>query len=1286
MVDQTETEIPAPEAKARGRVSHVLESATRLAHFTSPGLRSLELLAWAAFFAFATAFLAMRYWLLPNVERYREDIVAAVSQEIGLKVTIGGIEADWRGMLPQLLLADVRVYDRDGHEALVLPVVENVVSWSSLLYGELRLHSLAVDGPKLTLRRDPQGAIYIAGIKLAEMQGEDKLADWILGQREIEIRNAEIDWVDEQRGAPPLALSQLQLRLRNDDYEHSFGLSARPPAELGAVLEVRAALAGRSVNELKSWNGQVFAELGYTDLAGWRAWVDYPMDVRKGQGAVRLWATLVQGKLRRATADLALTGVVARLASDLPVLELATLRGRLQGRETERGYEFGARKLALASGRGPEMQATSFQLNWDRKSGDPPPPGVVSANLIELGPLAHLAEFVPFPAELRKLVVDLAPQGNLLDVKFDWAGELPEAATFSVKTRFAGLEMKAWRAIPGFAGLSGSVEASDAKGVLHLASQKAVLDLPKVFPEPRIAFDALNGEIHWERQPAATVAVRIRNLSYANEDLAGTAYGDYRYTGQGPGVLDLSAQLARANSRRVAKYLPLATIMGPATREWVATSIQGGQSTDIRVRLKGDLRDFPFGDASKGQFQVAARVTGGVLEYANGWPRIEGIDGDLLFEREKMEIVGRSGSIFGAKIFSVRVTIPSLAADRPVLLVNGQAEGPTAEFLKYIQQSPVRRMIDGFTDAMSASGSGRLQLRLDLPLDDLAKSRIAGDYQFQNNTAVVEPRLPPIERVSGRVSFTESALTVHEARGHLFGGPVSIAGGSSPETGVAIVARGEATVPGMRALFDHPWRERLAGAAPYTATVSIKGGRTQIAFESPLRGVSSELPPPLEKSAADTLPLRVDLFPAEGRDRISVTLGKIVAAEFLRVKQGSEMQVQRTAVALNPAAGEALRVPERPGVAVYGALPALDLDRWLPLFSGDRGAGTTNFDLRAGTFDILGKRLSNVVLRGGADASGWSATVNASELGGDLTYRAEGSGRLIARLAHFRIPDDSPGTKPAEGTRELPSVDLVAENFTHRNKRYGRVEIGALHDGPNWRIEKLVIVNPEASISGNGAWQTGRGSRTSLTLRLESSDLGKFLERVGYPDRIQGGSAKLEGKVAWNGDPLSVDYSSLSGELALHAEKGQFPQIESGVGRLFSLISLNVVDATAKGFSFDSVSSSFQIAQGVMSMKDLKIRGSAAEVTMSGDIDLEKETQNLRVKVVPSVRRGVTTLATMVNPAVAIGVWAAQNVLKDPIGQILSYEYSVSGSWDEPRVEQIGAVPRPPGDGAARTP
>jgi hypothetical protein len=357
--------------------------------------------------------------------------------------------------------------------------------------------------------------------------------------------------------------------------------------------------------------------------------------------------------------------------------------------------------------------------------------------------------------------------------------------------------------------------------------------------------------------------------------------------------------------------------MGDTTREWLKQSIKAGSSTDARLRLKGDLKDFPVHRSVEGQFQVVARVTGGELEYASGWPGIAQIDADLLFERNRMEITGRSGTILGTKIQNVKVAIADLWD--PLLTVNGNAEGPTAEFFKFIQQSPVRKMIDGVTDPMSATGNGKLALKLDLPLRDLPKSKVAGEYQFSGNTTVVDLRLPAIEKASGRVSFTENGFTVHEARGQLFGGPIAVSGGTGEGGGIAITARGDATVAGIGAVFDHPWRARLSGGAPYTASVAIKGGRTQITFESPLRGVASDLPPPLAKAAATEAPLRIDIFPAGDRDRISVSIAKVVTAEFLRVRQGNEMQTQRTGVSLTPdfrRGGSCSRAPGNHGLRV----------------------------------------------------------------------------------------------------------------------------------------------------------------------------------------------------------------------------------------------------------------------------------------------------------------------------------------------------------------------------------
>src|SRR5688572_22869414 len=128
--------------------------------------RAIEFAAWALFFLFAAVVLALRFWLLPDIERYREDIVAAVSQAIGLPVRVGAIEAGWLGLRPQVTLSDVRISDAQGREALVLPSVENVLAWRSLLRGELRLHRVAIDKPRLGITRDRAGDIYVAGLKV----------------------------------------------------------------------------------------------------------------------------------------------------------------------------------------------------------------------------------------------------------------------------------------------------------------------------------------------------------------------------------------------------------------------------------------------------------------------------------------------------------------------------------------------------------------------------------------------------------------------------------------------------------------------------------------------------------------------------------------------------------------------------------------------------------------------------------------------------------------------------------------------------------------------------------------------------------------------------------------------------------------------------------------------------------------------------------------------------------------------------------------------------------------
>lgn len=1237
--------------------------------------RALELLAWGAFFLFAALVLALRFWLLPDIERYREHIVGAMSRSLGLPVRVGALEAGWLGLRPQIALTDVRILDAQGREALVLPSIENVVAWRSLLRGELRLHSIVIQGPRLTVRRDNAGELYIAGLHIRRGGGGAGFGAWIAAQEEIAIQGAEIEWRDELRGAPPLVFSALDLRLVNSGGSHALGFTARTPAELGSTIEARA-----SLQDLQSANGRIFVQLGNTDLAAWRPWVDYPFNVREGRGALRVWATLESGSLKDATADVALAGVRANLSDELAPLALASVQGRVHGRVLADGMEFSGRGLSVVMERGPEIPKTDFQIVWRPQAG-----GAVAASAIDLVSIRGLVGALPLPPQLAEALEETEPQGRLSDARIEWEGPFDAPSRGLVRMRFADLALRAHGSMPGFSGLSGSVDATHERGKLALSSRNASVVLPRVFAQPHLAFDSLAGDLQWERHGGA-LTMRIGSLTFANAHASGNVSGSYTYrSGEGPGVIDLSGVLNRADGTRVARYLPL--ILNDEVRDWVAKSVLAGEASDVRVRIRGDLRQFPFVHPASGQFQVTARVVKGILEYASAWPRIEDIVGELKFERDRVEIVGRSGSILGAQLSNVRVSIPSLRAERHVL-VSGEADGQSAHFLRFLRASPLGDTAQ-FAAEMKAEGQGKLRLKLDLPLAELAKTRVSGEYDFAANDVTVLPWLPPVEAAAGRVAFTESSFTLHDVRGRAFGGPIALSGGTRAGRLIEVIARGDASFDATRALFDHPLRKHVSGSFGYFLTVRAQDGLARITFESPLRGVESSLPAPLAKAAGDSMPLRVELNPSSvERDRVSVSLGNLARVEVQRRRQGAAMAVQRTAVWLSPGDEQTIRLPERPGTLVYGSLNEFDLDRWLPLFSGDGEAqDAIALELRFGALAAFGRRLTKVSLRASAEAAGWTANVNAEELAGDVAYRTRPQPRLIARLSHFNVPADIGAAKgrPPPRPADFPAVDLVAEQFTFRGKPLGRVELVASRSGEDWRIERATMVNPQASLNGSGTWHAAP-SRTAVRFELEAGDAGAFLGRVGYPGLVKGARTRLQGALSWQGDPATLDFATLAGDVQMQAEEGQFLEIEPGIGKLISLMSLQALpkritldfrDVFSKGFQFDRIAANAQLDAGVMKLSEFRMRGSAAEVEMTGETDLARETQNLRVRVVPSLGDSAALGITIVNPVAGVAAAIAQRILKNPLGQIFSYDYEVSGTWTDPKVEKILPPPVP---------
>ena len=1247
--------------------------------------------------------LGVRYWILPDIERYRGIITVSASQAIGQPVSIGKIEADWQGVRPHLRLTDVHILDKRGQVALALPHVDNVVSWSTLLAGEVRLHSLELAKPDLLVKRDAQGMLHIAGVALSDKSSDKSLADWLLHQSRIVVRDARITWLDERRGAPILALDRVNLLIENSGLagtggsRHRFALSASPPAELSAQLDVRGDFFGSSLNELNTWRGQLHTRLDYADVAAWNTWLPLPVGLKQGKGALRGWMDVGAGKITRLTADLALADVRAQLAEDLPLLDLRTLRGRIDLQETAQGREVSTRKLALQMNNGLMLQPTDFQLRLASAMGKKPASGEMRVNTLELASLVGLTDYLPLERNLKKQLAEFSPQGQVSGLQVKWQGGADKLAHYEIKAHFDQLAMRRVGDLPGFSGLSGEVDASNSGGTLVLNARKLMVDAPQIMPEP-LSFDTLTAQGGWKSDEQG-MEVKFSNVSVANADIAGNIFGSYRTLPGSPGLIDLTILLTRGAVRHAGRYIPLAAL-DKETHAWIHNAMLDGQADEFRLQLRGDLNDFPFPENKKGMFHIQMRAKGVVMEYDKAWPRLENITGEFLIQGKRMEVAAPSAMTVGGRLQKVSVVLPDMTSPDLLLQVRGEAVGETARFLDFIQKSPVRGYIDGFTDNMTARGSGRLNLQVDVPLLGSKPVAVSGSYHFADNEVSVGEGVPTLYKTNGELLFTESSMRTRNATAQILGGQASLAVQSGADGAVQARALGKVDMDALRKGAAHPLLSYLHGGSEWEAAITLQKKLTDVVITSNLSGLASDLPEPFTKGAGEAIPLRFEMKSVTAQqDMLSLQYGKLFGAKLFRREEAGGWVIKRGLVSFGgiPARGQL----SREGVWLTGTVPRLSLEGWGALAGASGGAATAGImgaDLVIQQLNAYGYKVNDLHVNARNHNGLLVAQLASMETNGEVTWQAQGRGMFTARLKNLSLAKDANSKKDeaahkpvaadkageSVASTELPALDLAVDDFIYKGKQLGRMELLAQQHERDWLLERMRITNPDGMLAADGKWGVADGkARTQVNLKLEISDAGKILSRSGYPNSVKNGSGKLEGTLTWRGGPDEFSYASLDGALKLDTGKGQFLKIDPGIGKLLGILSLQALprhitldftDVFSEGFAFDSITGTAQVKQGVMTTSDLKIDGSSAKVTMAGQIDLDNETQNLRVRILPTVGNSVSLLGAFTGgPVLGIGTFIINKLLREPLDKMASFEYNVTGTWDNPNVDKVAA-------------
>ncbi|MDR5810864.1 AsmA-like C-terminal region-containing protein [Caballeronia sp. LZ019] len=1395
-VDPTEV----GQAKPSGNAERVLSRVFKV----------ILVVAAVLYFAVAGIYLGLRYAVLPQIDSFRPAIEQAVSSRIHAQLRLGRLSARWTGMQPTIDIDNLRIDAADGSPGLAVPHASASIAWRSLVELKPKLADLTVDGPDVIIARNANGELTIAGVPIpARRTGSNAFTTWLLGQQRILLRDGTLRWRDAKRDAPEIAFKRLKLAMLNDGARHRLALNAPADGDvLHGPLDFRADFRHEPFTAMgapANWTGRAYLSTGPVDLPMLARYVKMPFALYDGRIENRIWLNFARGQLQAATGDLAGGNIALRVRATQPRLDLPVARFAWSVDKRDTTYTLNLSDVRAELGQPALDDGTPVArlLTARTLTGTYRPASVnngllfrIAGDQVDLGILAEFARTLPLPSRVLNELVRFNPRGQIANYTIYTERAAPRTEEeakqqrekgdakivhYAFKAELQGISVQAQEpppgltinnrpraGIPGIENLWGVVDANESQGSIAIDTKNAAVTIPGAFDDPRLTFDSLQGRASWTVADAIApgelrraFTIRLDTLRIRNADAEGEVTAAYWNQGHGRGNLDLKAKVDYLKATRLVRYLP--TSLNERVRVYLGHALQAGIARNGTLEIHGDLTRFPYAKApDAGIFRIEAPFTGGKFDptpfpprkmqngLPNFWPAFEGIDGTFRLAQNKLAFDIQRGHYKGVAVSRVAGRIDDTGNRETKLWIDGEARGPLADMLDYVDNSSLGLMAKHATRKLDAKGNAALALTLGIPRyrppppEPPLRPDYKGSLTFLDNE-IAYGNLPPLTHVRGRAKFAAKTVTVNALTAQLLGGDVRATGGVQPGGNYAFDVTGRIG-PDAAQRFDGriapqaaALLRRIDGAAPYELHVrGAKNALPNVQASADLSGIGIDLPAPFGKAKGAPMPFSLSFQPsrggASGLHDAQLVFGPLAAHYELQQIGRAQVKVDPQNVAepmnvraqLKPVRGAiALNKPAdlpAEGVNAVADMATLDADAWrkvladtaapeprataaarAPVNDTVRQFLPTRAAVHIGTLKLLDRRWNGIDVNATDDSGKWQAKIASDEVSGNVAFTPaapNGSpGALQARLDKVVIPDKSTNA-PAEKIagrppRNMPSIDVIVNELIYRGYGLGRLQADAhnevIADEPIWTLDKLELANPDATLTATATWRTlptatnatdddRTPRRTSLGFTLDVANGGQFLDRFGLPHTVNGGAGKISGHAAWNGSPAAVDMKTLDGKVGVDLRHGQIlraPGAAKWLGifslrSIANLLTLHFEDVVGKGLPFEKITGNARIEDGISRTDDLLMVTPPARVQMKGVVDLPQQTQDLRVKVVPTVGAGAVAIgAAVINPLLGLGALAADLALSKSIQKAFAMDYAITGSWSKPVVQRL---------------
>jgi uncharacterized protein YhdP len=514
------------------------------------------------------------------------------------------------------------------------------------------------------------------------------------------------------------------------------------------------------------------------------------------------------------------------------------------------------------------------------------------------------------------------------------------------------------------------------------------------------------------------------------------------------------------------------------------------------------------------------------------------------------------------------------------------------------------------------------------------------------------------------------------------------------------------------------------GAEPVPREPEVRWLPMTFRADATLAGLAIRLPAPLAKGADEPRSARVDFVVDPGVDDGDPEPPRLLRATrepprpttlIARAQSGRDAAVlgwryddtwafERASVRLG---GGTPTPRDARGLWIDGRVPELDLSAWLrvrltsvPALGNavDGSAAGLAALLKGGSvvadrFTVLGFTFPSVTMQLEGRDKAWRAQVDGPSTRGRIVVPFDllRGDPLVLDMDRLVVGDHSttPAAAGADGDaptdpREMPALQITVRNLEVMKRRFGSLQANVVRTTDGLRLDRGTLQGASFEVEGKGAWtaQAG-GSTTRLHVEAKSSDVLDTLNAWGFAPSISGKSGTATADFDWSGGPEGDVLARLNGTAKVAIESGQLLTVEPGAGRVLGLMSvgalprrltLDFTDLTDKGMAYDSITGNFDFRNGNAHTSNLLLKSPAAEIGIVGRTGLSTRDYDQTAVVTGHLGGPIAAAgAIAAGPAIGAALLLFSKVFKEPLSGMARGYYRITGSWDKPKVERIGA-------------